>query len=377
MIDHSTESRIKALREELDQVDSRLVELAASRQRIVSEIGRVKQGEGKQLRDFRREREVIERVRARAGALGFDPMLAERLLKSLIEASLTRQEVERGRLAGRGRGRTSMVIGGGGLMGRWLVEFLDNQGFDVQVSDPVESEGSVDWRAIADGTDVIVVAAPILPSANIISELTEIGTAALVFDIASIKTPLIDPLRQAARAGLKVCSIHPMFGPDTRLLSGRNVLVMDAGCESAVEEARELFADTMAEVRQIDLEEHDRLVALVLGLSHAVNIAFFTALERSGMEAGHLAGISSTTFKRQLDIARDVAGENPELYHEIQHLNEHGAWARDLLKEASQSIIDHVVGDDATQFADLMLRGREFLRGLDQPRPSGIRADDL
>jgi len=371
MTDHATEARIKELREELNRVDSRLVELAASRQQIVSEIGRVKQDQGRQLRDFRREREVIEQVRSRAGVLGLDPSLAEALLKSLIEASLARQEVERGQLAGRGRGRKSLVIGGAGLMGRWVVEFFDNQGFDVQISDPAESDGSVDWRTMVSGADVIVVATPILPSASIISELAESGSSALVFDIASIKTPLIKPLRSAAQAGLNVCSLHPMFGPDTRLLSGRNVLVMDVGCPSAVEEARMLFVDTMAEVRQIDLEDHDRLVALVLGLSHAVNIAFFTALERSGVEAGQLAGISSTTFKRQLDIAGNVAGESPGLYYEIQHLNEHGRWARDLLKEACQSIIDRVDGDDATSFAELMLRGREFLASLDQPRPSG------
>jgi chorismate mutase / prephenate dehydrogenase len=372
MTDNATEAQIKALREKLDQVDTHLVELAARRQQIVSEIGRVKQGEGRQLRDFRRERQVIDRVRSRAAALGLDPTLAESLLKSLIEASLARQEIERGQLAGRGRGRKSLVIGGAGLMGRWMVEFLDNQGFDVRVSDPADSDGSVDWRTMATGADVIVVATPILPSASIIAELAKGGSTALVFDIASIKTPLIEALRGAALAGLRVCSIHPMFGPDTRLLSGRNVLVMDVGCPSAVEDVRMLFVDTMAEVRQIDLDDHDRLVALVLGLSHAVNIAFFTALERSGVEARQLAGISSTTFKRQLAIARDVAGENPGLYYEIQQLNEHGVWARDLLKEACQSIIDHVDGDDAREFAGLMLRGREFLTGLDHPRSSGM-----
>lgn len=364
MNDKHTESRIQALREELDRVDARLIEQASRRQQIVSEIGRVKQGEGRQLRDFRRERKVIDQVRSRAEHLGLDPAVAESLLKSLIEASLTRQEQERGRLAGRGQGKRSLVIGGAGLMGRWLAGFLDNQGFDVQVSDPAEAVESVDWRDLAADADLIAVAAPITPSADIITELAGTKTDALVFDIASIKTPLIEPLRQAARAGLKICSIHPMFGPDTSLLSGRNVLVMDVGCEVAVSEAEALFADTMAEVQRIDLAEHDRLIALVLGLSHAVNLAFFTALERSGVDAGDLAGISSTTFKRQLSIARDVAGENPELYHEIQQLNKHGAWARELLLASCQTIIERVDGDDATDFSELMLNGRKFLAGL-------------
>ena len=36
---------------------------------------------------------------------------------------------------------------------------------------------------------------------------------------------------------------------------------------------------------QMPLEEHDRVIAYVLGLSHALNIAFFTALAESGEAA--------------------------------------------------------------------------------------------
>ena len=364
MSEEPTRSRIAALREELDRVDARLIEQAARRQQIVSEIGRIKQGAGRQLRDFRREREVIDQVRARADHLGLDPTVAESLLKSLIEASLTRQEQERGRLAGRGRGKKAVVIGGAGLMGLWLGEFLDNQGFDVQVSDPAASVELVDWHDLAAGSDLIAVAAPILPSAEIIAELADTRTDALVFDIASIKTPLVQPLRQAAQAGLKVCSIHPMFGPDTRLLSGRNVLVMDVGCEAAVMEAEALFADTMAEVRRVELEEHDRLIAVVLGLSHAVNIAFSSALSRTGLDVESLAGISSTTFKRQLEIARDVTSENPSLYYEIQQLNEHGQHARRALLDAVAEIQGAIENGDADRFRELMLAGRDYMKGL-------------
>ncbi len=155
-----------------------------------------------------------------------------------------------------------------------------------------------------------------------------------------------------------------MFGPDTQLLSGRHVLLMDVGCRAALEEAGQLFVDTMAEVVEVGLDEHDRLMALVLGLSHALNIAFFTALVRSGIEAGQLAGISSTTFKRQLEIARDVAAENPELYHEIQRLNEHGGLARRALVEAVDLLSAASDADHPDAFIDLMSEGRRYLEGL-------------
>ncbi|MEE4295540.1 MAG: bifunctional chorismate mutase/prephenate dehydrogenase [Wenzhouxiangella sp.] len=360
--------RLKSLRDELDRVDVDLINLAARRQQIVAEIGRIKQGVGRQLRDFRREREVIDRVRLRAVETGLDPQVAEDLLKRLIEASLTRQEQDRVRAAGRGEGRQALVIGGAGLLGSWLVGFLDSQGFAVSVADPKacpETPGMFrDWREAPTGAELVVVSTPPGASAAIIDGLAARRVPGLVFDVGSIKSPLIPALRNAARAGLNICSVHPMFGPDTQLLSGRHVLVMDAGSRAAVDEAAALFADTMADVVEVDLDEHDRLMALVLGLSHAVNVAFFTALVRSGIEAEQLAGISSTTFKRQLDIARDVAAENPDLYHEIQRLNQHGGLARRALAEAVHVLSEASEDDEPLAFAELMKAGRRFLHGL-------------
>ena len=109
-----------------------------------------------------------------------------------------------------------------------------------------------------------------------------------------------------------------MFGPDTDLLSGRHVLFLEAGCPEATREACSLFAATMAQQVRMDIGEHDRLMAYVLGLSHALNIAFFTALAESGESAPRLVDISSTTFDAQLDVAAKVAQESPQLYFAIR-----------------------------------------------------------
>ncbi len=362
------QAQLKALRDRLDLVDADLVALAAERQRIVSEIGRVKQGDGRQVRDFRREREVLDHVRRRAAQVELDPDLAEDLLKRLITASLTRQEQERGRLSARGTGRRALVIGGGGRLGRWMAEFLDNQGFDLLLADPIFSTGQDnqfrDWRQAPIDVDLVVLATPIGVTVALINELIARGQRGLIVDLASVKGPLITPLRKAARAGLRICSIHPMFGPDTRLLSGRHVLLMDVGCPAALTQIEELFADTMAELRPIDIEQHDRLIAWVLGLSHALNIAFFTALAESGLPAESLAELSSTTFDRQLAIARNVASESPELYYEIQKLNEHGHQARLALATAINRLADRLSADDPAGFKQIMEQGREYLARL-------------
>ncbi|WP_376696768.1 prephenate dehydrogenase/arogenate dehydrogenase family protein [Wenzhouxiangella sp. EGI_FJ10305] len=369
MDDPELAQQLKALRDELDGVDADLIELATRRQKLVSDIGRIKKSHGRQLRDFRREREVLDGVRRAAESKGLDPGLAEDLFQRLIEASLTRQEQERLRLAGHGHGQRALVIGGGGRMGRWLAAFLDGQGFDVLIADPaVESDGRTrfsDWREAPTNVALIVIAAPLRISADVLAELARQPVDALVFDIGSLKSPLLPALRAAADAGLRACSIHPMFGPDTQLLSDKHVLVMDVGCSEAVEAVKSLFVETLADVVVIELDEHDRLMAPVLGLSHALSIVFFTALADCGVEADRLSKLSSTTFDRQLAIARAVAAENPDLYFEIQSLNRHGAGARRALLVAVQTLIESIENDDVEAFRQLMARGRGYLSDLE------------
>lgn len=371
---------IDALRAELDRIDRELVERAAERQRIVSEIGRLKKSSGKALRDFRRERQVLDGVRARAEEVGLDPDLAETLLTALIEASLTRQESERVAGSGRGSGRTAVVVGGLGRMGDWMVRLLAEQGWRVIVVDPaVESESETAVQSL-DGApgdaDLIVLAAPIEASAKLLQRLTQAKVGATVLDIASVKGPLVDELRRAAEAGLRVASIHPMFGPDTRLLAGRHVLFMDCGSEAALDQARELFGETMADCIDVPLEAHDGLMAWVLGLSHAVNLVFADAVARSGHSPGALAEIASTTFGRQLAIARDVTHENPALYFEIQRLNPDQPAVLANLRSAIDALINAVEQGDVESFAERMTRAGAWIEGHQQARRRRTHPED-
>jgi chorismate mutase/prephenate dehydrogenase len=152
-----------------------------------------------------------------------------------------------------------------------------------------------------------------------------------------------------------------MFGPDTELLSGRHVVFVDLGHAEALQAARDLFASTMVEQAVMSLDEHDRLIAYVLGLSHALNIAFFTALAGSGEAAPRLAQLSSTTFDAQLDVATRVAQESPELYYEIQGLNDYGAESLEALARAVESLRRAVLAQDEAAFTALMRQGREYL----------------
>jgi len=356
---------LEDLRQRLNQIDRQLISLVAERKAISGEVARVKRATGRPTRDYEREKEVILNVRAIAHELGVSEALAEDLLHLLIRSSLTTQEHASVAASGAGTGRRALVIGGSGKMGGWFVQFLASQGFAVEVADPAGAPAGakhvVDWRTTDLKHDFIVLATPLGITDAILRDLALRRPPGVIFDVGSLKSPLRSGLLALKSHGCKVTSLHPMFGPDTELLSGRHVVFVDLGCPEALAAARALFSPTMAEQVVMSQDDHDRLIAYVLGLSHALNIAFFTALAESGEAAPRLARMSSTTFDSQLDVATRVAQESPDLYFEIQSLNDYGAESLEALSQAVERIRTAVLSQNHEAFVALMQRGRDYL----------------
>jgi chorismate mutase/prephenate dehydrogenase len=360
-------TRLDSLRTELGQIDRDILALVARRQAVAQKIGQSKRDAGIPTRDYRQERDVVERARAAAVENGLTPQLGEELILALIRGSLTVQEKDTVASTGEGSGRRVLVIGGNGHMGRWFVRYLGAQGFTVEIADPSGTAPAgiphhQDWRTIPLDHELIVIAAPMPATAQILDAMVAAPPTGIVFDVGSLKSPLRRSLRALQAAGAQVTSVHPMFGPDTELLSGRHVIFVDVGSPKATAAARALFEPTMATLVEMDLESHDRLIAYVLGLSHALNIAFFTALAESGEAAPKLATLSSTTFDAQLGVAAKVAAENPDLYFEIQTLNDYGTESLAALLYAVERLRSVVRANDIEGFRQLMNRGKSYLQ---------------
>src|ERR1700686_2824237 len=353
------------LRTALTDLDGQLMEIVARRQALSEQVAAVKRATGRATRDFGREREVILRGRNTAARPGVSPDLAESLLRQLIQSSLATQEQARVAAQAHGSGKTALVIGGHGKMGGWFAEFLASQGFRVAIADPkgavVGFDFVADWQNDALDFDLIVLATPLSATADLLQVLARRAPRGLIFDLGSLKTPLRAGLDALVKAGCRVTSVHPMFGPDTELLSGRHVIFIDLGNAEALAQAQELFAPTMAERVVMDLDEHDRLIAYVLGLSHALNIAFFTALADSGEAAPRLAKLSRPTIDSQLEVASRVGAESPELYFEIQSLNDYGGESLLALQLAAGRLIAPGKTGNGAQFTAIMNRGRAYL----------------
>ena len=260
---------------------------------------------------------------------------------------------------------SSDLIGGLGRMGLWMSRYLDMVGYSVDVADLAGGDTPFtrvdDWQSTVHDYDLIVVAVPLRPSNDILLQLAEIRPQCLVFDIGSLKSPMREGLDAMRRNGCRVCSVHPMFGPDEIGLSGRHILFVDVGDPRAVSEARELFSHTAADCVELSLEEHDEVMAWVLGLSHLVNIAFAGALAESGEAVPLLKQISSSTFSAQLKVATQVVNENPHLYYEIQQGNENTAEVSRQFCKVLDELMRSVVANDEAVFTRYMGAAKQRL----------------
>ena len=69
-MDGNEQNELRTLRDKLGELDNTLFRQIVERQRIVTAIGRLKAAVGRPTRDYRQEKEVIERAKKAAAALG-------------------------------------------------------------------------------------------------------------------------------------------------------------------------------------------------------------------------------------------------------------------------------------------------------------------
>jgi len=195
------------------------------------------------------------------------------------------------------------------------------------------AEAPARWEATVEGADLVMLAMPLNATCAMVGELPDhLGDGATVSDMASLKVRVAQAVHAAALTSRWVGS-HPMAGGVESGFDAssqdlfRGARVWTTFSESAADRAErvsDLWTQLGAAPASIDVEEHDRVMALVSHLPQVTANALALALLESGVELDQLGpgGLGMTRLAASNpSVWRDLLESSPpELGHAIRRL---------------------------------------------------------
>ncbi len=131
----------------------------------------------------------------------------------------------------------------------------------------------------------------------------------ILSDISSVKSGFKEYYE---KSGFRYVSTHPMFGPtfaNLGKLADENAIIINEGDYMGRCFFRDLYGKLNLNVHEYTFDEHDRTVAYSLSIPFISTFAFAAVMKHQDAPG--------TTFKRHMQIAKGVLGEDDNLLREI------------------------------------------------------------
>ena len=257
------------------------------------------------------------------------------------------------------------IIGGSGRMGRWFANFLLKDGKEVVITGRNERklldakqelgvEVATNVEAVK-SADVILVSVPIDNFEPVVQELQHyIRSEQTVVDITSIKVFPVEIMHKHIKTALTL-GTHPMFGPGAGSVAQQNIILTPTSEEEKIlaQKIREYLLTKGARITLMTPQEHDEMMAVILGLSHFIAITSADTLLSLGKVIQRDA-ISGTTYKLLLTLVESVISEDPEFYASLQMCLPNMTKIEGLFQRSSRTWAELVKNKDRQQFVHRM-----------------------
>jgi len=240
------------------------------------------------------------------------------------------------------------IVGVNGKMGKWFANYFHKMGFEVigfDINNDIKEKFITKANSLVGAilkTDYVLLCTPTKRTPEIVRLIAkEMQRGSYLIEISSQKFKTAQTLLKTPSRVNPVC-IHPMFGPGTKSIDGKNVIIIpinDANQQLSI--TKLLFPK--ANFVTIDAAEHDKKIAVILGLTHLINIAFANILAKDE-KILLTEKMSGTTFKAQKIISESILTESPELIETIISNPEVRRFAEEFWKDIGRLLTDSQEG---------------------------------
>lgn len=223
-----------------------------------------------------------------------------------------------------------LIIGGTGETGRWFAKFYKKHGFDVVIwginkRRDIAHELGVMFADDLDKeimtSDIVMISVPINITEKTIEEIApKIPAGSLLMDITSIKTGPVEAMIKYASHGVEILGTHPMFGPSIPDIRGQIVIFtpIEGRGKRWLPIIRSLYEDNGAHIEIMDASQHDRMMAVVQGLTHFACISIGSVFRELEFDVAKSRRFMSPMYDIMLDLVGRLLAQNPYLYAMIQ-----------------------------------------------------------
>lgn len=232
------------------------------------------------------------------------------------------------------------IIGGTGEMGNWLRNFLESQKIPVTVSG---SKGIED--KVLKESDVIFISVPISKTVEVITDTAErVNKNTVLIDLSSIQTKGGISLK---KTNLPSACLHFLFGPTITSLQNQNIILSVVRKHKMINKIKTLLQNSGANVAEMNLETHDKLMVFIQNLTHFVNLSLAQTLLKNKIDIS--GKISTPPFLAQLSVLSRIISQDPDLLTEIQLGND---LSPEILNEFiinQEKLLDLVIKKDSDE----------------------------
>lgn len=299
------------LRQNIDELDSQLVDILAKRASLTTQVGEYKSRTGMPIYVPAREAELIEKRRNEADSKGVSPALMEDLLRRIMRESYQTQNNHY--LCINENVNKIVVVGGAGALGRIFVDMLRKSGYPVTVFEPH------DWpnaQSILRDCDLALVAVPIKLTEQIIAQLCPfLPPTCVLADVTSTKQKPLNAMLTHHNG--PVVGLHPMFGPDVQSLVKQVVVVCDGSNPEAYQWLIEQIRVWGAITHNSTAKEHDDAMAFIQVMRHFSSFVYGAHLAGEDPQLDQLVAFSSPIYRLELAMVGRLFAQDPELYADI------------------------------------------------------------
>jgi chorismate mutase/prephenate dehydrogenase len=297
-------------RQQIDNIDSQLVDLLAQRAAITAKVGRYKSQVGLPVYMPEREAQLIAKRRVEAEQKSVSADLVEDLLRRIMRESYHTQNVNY--LCTNPQIRKIVVVGGAGALGRIFVDMFRRSGYVVVLLEPQDWPNS---KTILQDVGLVLIAVPIKLTEGVIAQLTDLPEDCVLVDITSTKDK---PLKAMLKAhGGPVVGLHPMFGPDVSSLVKQVVVVCHGRYTQNYQWLLQQIRIWGGVLQFTDAKEHDDAMVFIQVMRHFCSFVFGSHLASENPDLQRLVSLSSPIYRLELAMVGRLFAQDPALYADI------------------------------------------------------------